>query len=80
MFRKAWLEHVGKTRKKENRGSKTCSYREAMKIASTTWPAEKKKLERRLKKDSKSKSRPEAVKPPTAPVKSDQQKSDEHSC
>ena len=80
MFRKAWLEHVGKTRKRENRGSKTCTYREAMKIASTTWPVEKKKLERKLKKEAKSKNRPEAAKPPKAPIKSDPQKTDDNSC
>ena len=80
MFRKAWLEHVGKTRKRENRGSKTCSYREAMKIASSTWAAEKKKLERRLKKEAKNKNRPEVAKPPKVPTKSGPQKTDEHSC
>ena len=77
MFRQAWLEHVGKTRKRENKGAKTCSYREAMKKASVTWPQEKKKLERRLKRESRKKSPPVAPKRPKSPTKADPQKTDE---
>ena len=79
MFRTAWLEHVGKVRKRENRGKKECSYREAMKIASTSWAVEKKKLERRLKKAGKQKTYPEAGKPPKSRPKSPRRKSVEHS-
>ena len=50
-MRSSWLEFVRRVRSRENRGKKTCSYREAMKIASETWPKEKKK---RLKRDRKS--------------------------
>ena len=77
MFRKAWLDHVGKTRKRENKGAKTCSYREAMKKASVTWPEEKKKVERRLKRESKKKTPPVATKRPKSPTKVDEQKNDE---
>ena len=79
MFRTAWLEHVGKVRKRENRGKKECSYREAMKIASTSWAVEKKKLERRLKKAGTEKSSPEAGKPPKSRPISLLQKSAERS-
>lgn len=65
MFRTAWLEHVGKVRKRENRGKNECSYREAMKLASTSWTAEKKKLERKIKRE-RQKTPEEVGKPPKA--------------
>ena len=77
MFRTAWLEHVGKVRKRENRGKKECSYREAMKIASETWPKEKAKIERRIKRERK--NCPEKGKPPRHPVKLVVQKTDSRS-
>ena len=52
-MRRAWLAHVAKIRKRENRGKGECSYREAMKKASTSWPEEKRKHERRLKREAK---------------------------
>ena len=45
-MKKAWLDHVRDTRDKNNRGKKTCSYREAMRLASTTWQDKKAKLVR----------------------------------
>ena len=66
-MRSSWLEFVRRVRSRENRGKKTCSYREAMKIASETWPKEKKKIERRLKRDRKSCL--EKGKPPKVPTK-----------
>ena len=64
-MRRAWLAHVAKIRKRENRGKGECSYREAMKKASTSWPEEKRKHERRLKREAKSvKTKPEKS-PPT---------------
>ena len=49
-MRSAWLDHVRATKKKGNRGKKTMSHKEAMAAASSTWPKEKKKAERRLKR------------------------------
>jgi hypothetical protein len=43
-MKKAWLDHVRDTREKNNRGKKTCSYREAMRLASTTWQDKKAKI------------------------------------
>ncbi len=45
-MKKAWLDHVRDTRDKNNRGKKTCSYREAMRLASTTWQAKNANIER----------------------------------
>ncbi len=67
-MRSSWLEFVKRTRVRENRGKKSCSYREAMKIASETWPKEKAKIERRIKREKK--SCPEKGKPPKHPTKS----------
>jgi len=58
MMRKNWFEYVAKIKKKNNRGSKTMSHKEAMREASKTWPKEKKRIERRLKKCQKSASEP----------------------
>ena len=52
-MRSSWLEFVRRVRVRENRGKKSCTYREAMKIASMTWPKEKKKIERKLKREKK---------------------------
>ena len=48
-MRRSWFDYVAKIRKKGNRGKKTMSHAQAMKIASATWPKEKKRLERKLK-------------------------------
>ena len=38
-MRSAWFDHVRKTREKESRGKKVkVTHREAMKIASASWP------------------------------------------
>ena len=54
-MKKAWLDHVRDTREKNNRGKKTCSYREAMALASTTWAAKKAKIERAQKRETRAK-------------------------
>ena len=66
-MRSSWLEFVRRVRARENRGKKSCTYKEAMKMASVTWPKEKKKIERRLKREKK--GCPENGKPRTAPTK-----------
>ncbi len=58
MMRKNWFDYVAKIKKKNNRGSKTMTHSEAMKEASKTWPKEKKRIERRLKKCQKSELKP----------------------
>ena len=52
-MRRMWFDYVAKIRKKGNRGKKTMGHSEAMKIASKTWPKEKKRLERKLRRDKK---------------------------
>lgn len=54
-MKKAWLDHVRDTRAKNNRGKKTCSYREAMALASTTWAVKKAKIERAQKRETRAK-------------------------
>ena len=66
-MRRAWLAHVAKVRKRENRGTGECSYREAMKRASTSWPDEKRKHERRLKREAKVNHTQATKKPQTPP-------------
>ena len=45
-WRKRWFEYVSKIKKK-----KKISHKEAMSVASTTWPKEKKKQERKRAKE-----------------------------
>ena len=52
-MKKAWLDHVRDTRDKNNRGKKTCSYREAMRLASTTWQVKKAKLVRAQSREAR---------------------------
>ena len=53
-MRKSWFEHVAKTRKKLTRTKKEpVSHRAAMAAASQTWPKEKLKIEKRLKREAK---------------------------
>jgi hypothetical protein len=54
-MRRAWLDHVRDTREKNNRGKKSCSYREAMALASTTWVTKKAKIERAMKRETRAK-------------------------
>ena len=68
-LRKEWFLYVGKTRKKMSRGSKEpVSHREAMKKASESWPKEKEKILRRIKREKKAKNAPKrAPKKPKVP-------------
>ncbi len=52
-MRLTWFDYVAKIRKKGNRGKKTMGHSEVMKTASKTWPKEKKRLERKLRRDKK---------------------------
>ena len=56
-LRQEWFLYVAKTRKRMIRKSKEpVSHRDAMKEASTTWPNEKKKLLRKIKREQKQKA------------------------
>jgi len=55
-----WATHIRETREKVNRKRRRekkdeVSYREAMKLASLSWEAKKKKLERKWKREGKTK-------------------------
>ena len=50
-MRKLWFEHVSKTRKKLQRKDKAATHRQAMKVASTSWPKEKVKIQNRIKRE-----------------------------
>ena len=53
-LRKEWFLYVKKTRRKMSRGGKEpVSHRDAMKKASESWPKEKEKLLRRIKREKK---------------------------
>jgi len=52
-MRCAWFEHVRKTRVKLSKGKETCTHREAMKAASTTWAVQKEKLVRKHKREAR---------------------------
>jgi hypothetical protein len=55
-MRKAWMDWVGKTRKRGNRGKEnTMTHRQALKAAAVTWPKEKAKLLRKRKRLCKKK-------------------------
>ena len=57
-MRKAWFDHVRKTRVKMSRGQKTkATHREAMKEASVGWAAEKAKLLRKIAREERKKSK-----------------------
>ena len=50
-MRVQWFEHVRKTRKRMSRDSKQgTTHQDAMREASTTWPKEKEKLLKKLKR------------------------------
>ena len=60
-MRKFWFEHVRKTRKKLSKGKKEqATHRQAMAAASVTWPKEKAKIERRLKREAKAAAKDKA--------------------
>ena len=53
-MRKAWFEHVSKTRRKLSKAKKEAvSHRDAMSAASQTWAVEKARIERKLKREAK---------------------------
>ena len=53
-MRRAWFDHVSKTRKKMSRGKKEIvSHRAAMGEASKTWAKEKTKLQRKIAREAK---------------------------
>jgi len=77
-LRQEWFLYVAKTRKRMSRKSKEdVSHRDAMKEASTSWPNEKKKLLRKIKREQKlqvGKERP--CKKPKAPNSDDKKTSE----
>ena len=54
-MRKEWFDYVRKVRKKMSRGKGTppCTHRQAMSAASESWPTEKVKIMKRIKRDEK---------------------------
>ena len=58
-MRKRWGEHVNKVyeklKRKAKRDKTTITRREAMKVASESWPKEKAKILRKMKKEEKAK-------------------------
>lgn len=53
-MRKNWFEHVRKTRRKLQRTSDPkATHRAAMKVASTTWPKEKVKIQNKIKREQR---------------------------
>ena len=59
-MRKKWFEHVQKTRKKLQRKDKATTHRQAMTSASVTWPKEKVKIQNRIKREQRKRSKEEA--------------------
>ena len=63
-MRKFWFDHVRKTRKKLSKGKKEqATHRQAMAAASVTWPKEKAKIERRLRREAKKIAKENATAP-----------------
>jgi hypothetical protein len=54
-MRKEWFTHVRKVRRKLSKGKDTppCTHRKAMSAASETWPAEKQKILKRMKREQR---------------------------
>ena len=54
-MRKEWFGYVRKVRKKMSRGKGTapCTHRQAMSAASETWPNEKVKIMKRIKREER---------------------------
>ena len=61
-MRQLWFDHVNKTRKKAGTKKDPCSHREAMKIASSTWPAIKTRIVKRRARDAKKKAQAAEIK------------------
>ena len=58
-MRQLWFDHVKKTRSKHSTKKEPISHREAMSLASQTWPAVKAKEERKRARAAKKKAREE---------------------
>ena len=58
-MRKEWFDYVRKVRKKMSRGKGTppCTHRQAMSAASESWPTEKVKIMKRIKRDERKASK-----------------------
>ena len=52
-MRQLWFDHVRKTRKRIGTKKEPCSHRKAMSVASTSWPKEKAKIERKRTREKK---------------------------
>ena len=53
-MRRAWFDHVSKTRKRLSKGKKeSVTHRTAMAAASSTWPKEKEKVQRKIAREAK---------------------------
>ena len=46
-MRQLWFDHVRKTRAKVGTKKNPCSHRDAMKVASTSWPKLKNKIQKK---------------------------------
>ena len=58
-MRQHWFDHVRRTRVKLTKKTKeNVSHREAMKVASDSWQAEKQKIQRSIKRAAKKKPKP----------------------
>ena len=53
-MRSQWFEHVARTRKKMSKKGAKTTHQDAMKAASGTWAKEKIKIEKRLKREERS--------------------------
>ena len=52
-MRSCWFDHVRKTRKRLSKGKDVCSHRRAMAEASTTWGAEKAKIQKKQAREAR---------------------------
>jgi len=77
-MRKGWTDHVAEVRRKGNRGKKTMTHREAMKVASVTWPKMKAKLLRKAKRQQPA-AKPRVQKPSARKVENGEEKVSEES-
>ena len=60
-LRQLWFDHVRKTRKKHSTKKAPVSHREAMSMASESWPAIKARIEKKRARDAKRKAREQAA-------------------
>ena len=52
-MRQLWFDHVRKIRKRIGTKKEPCPHRKAMSVASTSWPKEKAKIERKRARERK---------------------------